>query len=201
MLDESRELNLDSEFDYDRSKAEGEKMVISAAGSGIEVIVLNPTAIIGPYDHWPSLLGRAIINFYKGKIPALVEGGYDWVDVRDIVDAIIAAISGGRPGEKYMLSGHWKSMRELAATIEKCGGAKAPSFKVPFSVAMAGAGILNFFLQGKERLFTPVSLESLQNSHKNISHNKAAKELNYKPRPFDDTIADTIDWFRKNNFL
>ncbi len=201
VLDENRELNLDSIFDYDRSKAMGEKMVMEASGGELEIIVLNPTAVIGPFDHWPSLLGKAIINLYKGRIPALVEGGYDWVDVRDISEATLNAISIGRPGEKYMLSGHWKSLKELAGSIHKAGGKKPPSFKVPFSVAMAGAGLLNIFLQGKERLFTTVSLESLKNGHRNISHEKAERDLKFNPRTFDDTIADTLEWFRNNNYL
>ncbi len=200
-LDETRELNLESEFDYDRSKAMGEKMAMDAAGDKLEVIVLNPTAVIGPYDHWPSLLGRAIINLYKGRIPALVDGGYDWVDVRDISEATLKAVEDGKPGEKYMLSGYWRSLKDLAESIHQAGGSKAPSIKVPFSLAMAGAGLLNFFLQGKERLFTPVSLESLKNGHRNISHEKAKRELNFNPRPFEVTIADALEWFRKNNYL
>ena len=201
VLDETRSLNLDSDTDYDRSKAEGERMVMEVSGSGLPVTVLNPTAVIGPNDYIPSLLGRAIINLYQGKIPSLVNGGYDWVDVRDIAEATLAAIKSERRGEKYMLSGEWKSMRDLAGTIHRCGGAAVPRFTIPFPVAMAGASILNRMMTGRERLFTPVSLESLRISHRNISHNKAARELGYRPRPFDGTIADTIDWFKKNKLI
>jgi dihydroflavonol-4-reductase len=203
VLDETRQLNLDSPFDYDRSKAEGERLAMEAAGKDMSVIVLNPTAVIGPNDYRPSFLGRAILRFAQGRIPALVEGGYDWVDVRDVVGATLNAISSSTTGGKYMLSGLWKSMKELSGVINDCGGAKPPSFTVPFPLAMAGAGLLNLAStrKGEAQIFTPVSLVSLKHGHKHISHNKATMELGFSPRPFEETIADTLDWFRKNNYI
>jgi dihydroflavonol-4-reductase len=202
-LDESRELNLDSKFDYDRSKAESERLAMKAAEEGIGVTVLNPTAVIGPNDFRPSFLGRAIIGFAKGSIPALVAGGYDWVDVRDVVGATITILKSGSTNKKYMLSGHWRNIKELGQAVHRAGGAKPPRLTVPYSIALAGAGILNIISgdKGDEKLFTPVSLESLHNGHRNISHARASQDLGYNPRPFEDTISDTVSWFRENKYL
>jgi dihydroflavonol-4-reductase len=173
------------------------------AMKGLNVIVLNPTAVIGPNDYRPSLLGKAMIRFAQGRIPALVNGGYDWVDVRDIVNATLAALTQGEPGSKYMLSGHWKSMKELGEAIYHAGGAKPPVFMAPFSLALAGAGILNIMTSGRgeAKLFTPVSLVSLRHGHRNISHEKAGRQLGYHPRPFEETVADTVRWFKANNYF
>ena len=202
-LDETRELNHRSSFDYDLSKVKGEEMVLEASKNGLHTIILNPTAVLGPEDHKPSQLGRALVQYYKGNIPASLNGGYNFVDVRDVAEVTVQALDKGRSGERYILSGHWRSIPELSETIYKYGGSKPPKMIVPFWLARLGAGILNRFATGKdeERLFAPASLDTLENSHKNILNDKAKRELGYKPTDFDKTIKDTIEWFGMNNYL
>ena len=101
VLDESRPLVGDEAFAYDRSKADGERIVINAANDGLDAFVLSPTAIIGPMDFEPSLMGKAFLQLYHHQIPALVPGGYNWVDVRDVVNAAIQSIEKGKTGQKY----------------------------------------------------------------------------------------------------
>jgi len=203
VMDETRELNTQSPFDYDRSKVKGERMVLEASQNGLHSVILNPTAILGPEDYRPSQLGKAIIQYYKGKIPALLNGGYNFVDARDVADATVQAISRGRNGQRYIVSGNWESIRHLGETIHKFGGKKPPKLTVPFWLARFGAGILNYFSTGKddERLFAPASLDTLEHSHKNISHEKAKQDLEYRPLDFDQTIHDTIEWFKLNNYV
>ena len=201
IMDETRELNYGSQFDYDKSKVRGEEMMLDTARNGMHTVILNPTAIIGPNDSKPSQLGKAITQFYRGKIPALLNGGYNFVDVRDVVDATLQAIERGRRGERYIVSGYWQSIRGLAEAVHNNGGRKPPKLTVPFWMARLGAGVLNYFSTGKndERLFAPTSLDTLEHSHKNISHDKASRELGYRPRKFEQTIQDTVNWFRQNN--
>lgn len=203
VMDETRELNKKSRFDYDQSKVKGEEMVYAASQNGLHTVTLNPTAVLGPDDHKPSQLGRAIVQYYRGNIPATLDGGYNFVDVRDIADATIQAIRKGRSGHRYIISGNWKSIQELGQAIHRSGGRKPPMFKVPFWLARFGAGILNHFATGKdeERLFAPASLDTLENSHRNISYGKAYRELNYRPRDFEETIHDTIEWLKENDYL
>ena len=89
ILDETRPLVEDEALAYDRSKADGERIVMNAAKNGLDAFVLSPTAIVGPMDYEPSLTGKAFLQLYHHQIPALVPGGYNWVDVRDIVQAAI----------------------------------------------------------------------------------------------------------------
>jgi dihydroflavonol-4-reductase len=202
-MDETRELNHDSRFDYDLSKVAGEEMVLEASLNGLHTVILNPTAVLGPNDHKPSQLGRALIQYYKGNIPATLNGGYNFVDVRDVAEATLHAIEKGRNGHRYILSGNWKSILDLGATVHKFGGRKPPKFAVPFWLARLGADILNYFSSGKdeERLFAPASLDTLEHSHRNISHEKASEELEYQPRKFVETIRDTIEWFKSVKLL
>ena len=112
-LDETRPLIENSGLVYERTKAECEKWITEQNSDNFHVVVLNPTAVLGPNDFKPSFMGQFIIKLYKGTIPALVPGGYDWVDVRDVVDAAVNAIEKATPGERYILSGGWKSFREI----------------------------------------------------------------------------------------
>lgn len=202
-LDEIRELELRSGVSYNRSKALGQKIMMEGSSTETEVIVLNPTAILGPYDFQPSLLGNAVIRFFRGQNPSLIPGGYDWVDVRDICSAAINAINQGVPGECYLLSGGWKSLKEMADAVERLGGHKAPRLTLPWWLAHVGAAVLNLHatVTGGVPLYTSMSLDTLKESHRNISSAKAARDLDYRSRPFEETMADTIRWFLENKYI
>lgn len=202
-LDETRELALSSRISYDRSKAMGQKIMLEAASLHTEIVVLNPTAVIGPNDFKPSLLGNALIRFYKGQNPVLIPGGYNWVDVRDVCMAAINAIEFGISGSAYLLGARWQSLDTLAREIHELGGKKPPVIKAPFWAAQLGAPLINLqsVITGKTPLYTAVSLHTLKNSHKNISSAKAGAELRFNPRPFGKTLSDTLTWFRDNSYL
>jgi len=106
-LNESREYVNMSEMVYENSKTESEKIVMNAAKKGLHSVILIPTAIVGPNDFRPSLFGKALIRIYKNQFPMLVPGGYNIVDVRDVVNGAILASKKGRSGESYILSGKW----------------------------------------------------------------------------------------------
>lgn len=202
-LNETRPLALDSTTAYEHSKAQSQQMMKDASLHGPEIVILNPTSIIGPNDFKPSLVGSALIRFYKGQNPCLIPGGYDWVDVRDVCKAAINAISKGSPGECYLLSGSWRDLRTMAGEIEKLGGHKAPSIRLPMWIAFFGAFFLNLHarLRRTVPLYTSVSLLTLKNSHRNISCQKAKSVLDYDPRSFEETIHDTIKWFNENKYI
>ncbi len=202
-LDETRSLNMNSPFDYDKSKAISENMVLGSNNEKFETVILNPTSVVGPFDYKPSLMGRAIIQLYNGKIPALLDGGYDWVDVRDVVNSTLASIPQSLSGEKFILSGKWQSIAELGEAVAENGGRPCPKMKVPFWMAYLGAYIQSIIpvIRKEKQLFTAASLDTLKNGHKNISSGKAAKMLGHQPRPIRKTVADTVQWFKENNMM
>jgi dihydroflavonol-4-reductase len=203
LLDENRPLVGEEAFAYDRSKADGERIVMDAARNGLDAFVLSPTAIIGPMDFEPSLMGKAFLQLYHGQIPALVPGGYNWVDVRDIVETSIRAIDKARKGEKYLLAGHFHSLPEVAAMIQKHTGKKIVSAVMPFWLAWTGLPFITLYsrISGRVPLYTRESLKIISTASKYISHEKAAAELGYAPRPMDKTVLDTMNWFAQNGYL
>lgn len=188
---------------YDRSKAAGERAVREGIEQGLDAIILNPTAVLGPYDYQPSFLGEGLLSMAKGKLPALIEGGFDWVDVRDVVSAAIRAEKDAPLGAKYLLSGQWASVKELAALTQSIWGTPAPRLTVPAWVARTGAPAMTLYnqLTGNRQLYSSVSIKALCESNKNISHERASRELAYQPRPLRDTLVDTFRWFQAAGML
>ena len=202
ILDENRSKVEAKEIIYEYSKAEGEREVMKAVSEGLNVVILNPTAVIGPLDYRGSLLGQALLKIYKNKLPFLVSGGYNWVDVRDVVEASLQAIESGRNGENYILSGKYCSLRDLSVMISEISGCKIPMI-VPVALAQLACPFFKIYssISNKEPLYTYQSLNILANSPAKISNAKAVKELGYKPRPLEQTLRDTFDWYKEENFI
>jgi dihydroflavonol-4-reductase len=132
-----------------------------------------------------------------GGMRFLVPGGCDWVDVRDVVEAAWNARLKGRRGERYVLSGHWSSMRDLAATVDRVSGIQRRRIVVPLWLAGAGIRLCRLLLRAIRRS-TSYSAEALQilQGPRLISHDKATRELAHAPRPLEHTVRDTIQWYR-----
>jgi dihydroflavonol-4-reductase len=201
VIDESRPLarNQPHTLIYDRTKAEGERQVMAAVARGLDAVIVNPSSVIGPFDFAPSAMGEALIEIFHGRFPALVGGaGFDWVDVRDVVASALQAENRGRKGEHYLLTGHWLSFVELAQLWGRVSGAKIPRLVAPMWLARAGAPFVAGWsrLRGQRPLFTSDSLRVLRN-HRRISHARADAELGHNPRPLEETLRDTYQWFQQ----
>lgn len=202
-LDESRAYIQNTKLIYERSKADSEKLVIEAARNGLNAIVLNPTAVIGPFDFHGSYLGQALIKIYQNKLPMLVPGGYDWVDVRDIVDAAIATLEKGRSGERFILSGNYLSLKEFSTLIGKIANKKTPQFIAPLILAKIGLPFIHLYskMTNQHPLYTSESLHILKNSNRFISNEKAKLVLGYSTRPLAESLHDTFEWYKQNGII
>jgi len=203
IMDESLGFDQNNPYgEYDRSKAAASLEVQNAVDSGLDAVIVCPTGVIGPHDYRGSEMGEVIRSASEARTMFYVEGAYDFVDVRDVADGMIAAQTRGRRGESYILSGQKLSVRYLLETVREVTGKAFSSIKIPISLAEMAARFTPWYYartKAKPR-FTPYSLEVLQ-SNANISHAKAARELGYKPRPMIETISDTVRWFIENTRL
>ena len=185
---------------YALSKAIAEAEVKRASADGLDAVILNPTAIIGPNDTKPSLLGRAIMSFARGSIPFLIDGGFDWVDVRDVAGSAVQAADRGVSGTRYILGGRWASMAELASLACEAVGRRPPRIMVPLALAQAWAPISSAWCRvaGRQPLFTGYTLSVLR-GNRNTSHDRAARDLGHDPRDLRVTVRDTCAWFNSQN--
>jgi dihydroflavonol-4-reductase len=196
-IDESTPLAAEGDVPpYSFSKAEGEREVQKGIDKGLDAVVLNPTAILGPHDYAPSHQGEVLLALARGTLPALVEGGFDWVDARDVAKGALAAAMWGTAGERYILSGHWVSVRKLARLVCSITSARPPRVVCPMWLAQMAAPLFTALaeLLGKRPLFTWVALDALS-SNRHISGAKAAAALSYAARPLRATLVDTLQWF------
>jgi dihydroflavonol-4-reductase len=187
---------------YGWTKAESERLVLQAASDGLDAVILTPTAIVGPFDYKPSYMGRSLLDLYHSRLPALVLGGFNWVDVRDVVEATLAARDRGRAGERYILSGTWRSLPEMAALVKEISGRDGSRPVLPVWIARAAARIAGGLpgLSSKYPAFTLDALIAI-GKHRKVSCEKARRELGYAPRPLEVTLRDTFGWFAEQGYL
>jgi dihydroflavonol-4-reductase len=187
---------------YDLSKSEGQREVRKSIADGLDAVIVNPTGVLGPYDYQPSFFGAALLMMANGQMPALINGGFDWVDARDVAQGAILAEQKAPAGAEYLLSGHWVSMQGIGDIMKEISDASIPGFVCPMPAARFSAPFATAYSRmfKKPPIFTSVSLNALR-SNRNVSHEKATRELGYQPRPFKETLTDTMKWFEQNGNL
>ncbi len=184
---------------YDRSKAQASLAVEEAVRQGLDAVIACPTGVIGPYDFRLSEMGRLILDAMRYPLHFQLPGGYDFVDVRDVAHGLLLAAERGRPGERYILGGQRISMRAIVDTVRRVRGMRALQVPIPLWLARLAARLaLPFYrLTRLPPRLTPYALETVL-SNADIRHDKARRELGYRPRPLSRSIADSVAWFRAN---
>ncbi|MBK8565090.1 MAG: NAD-dependent epimerase/dehydratase family protein [Saprospiraceae bacterium] len=167
-FDETRPYKQATDYAYDYSKAQGEQIMLRNTGKGKpEVVVLRPSCIIGPFDFKPSEIGKALLELEKSKIPALPEGGYDFVDIQDVANSVLNAMERGRSGEVYLLTGKYYSMKEFAAVVAKVLGRRPIKWIIPYRLLKTLLPLIAWLgkVSNSPPLFTLESLDALKNGH------------------------------------
>jgi dihydroflavonol-4-reductase len=181
---------------YDRSKADGERRVRVLLGRGLDAVIVHPTSVIGPYDYEPSLMGGVFLRLYRRRLPGLVAGGFDFVDVRDVAAGLVAAAERGRSGESYLLGGRFTTVRELAEVAAEITGSRPPRFTFPMRLARIGAPFLGLWarMTGGRAIYTGESLGILEGAPE-VDTTKAEHDLGFTARPIEETVRDLYEWF------
>ncbi len=188
--------------EYNRTKAMASLAVKEGVREGLDAVIVCPTAVIGPYDFKISNLGSLVIEYCSKRQKIIIDGAYDFVDVRDVAVGHILAAEKGKTGETYILSGQRLTIPGLMSMLEDLTGIPAPKHKLPQWLAYAVAFITPVYykLSGNKPVFTTYSIKTVK-SNSFISHKKASEELGYSTRPIRETIEDNIKWFKENNYF
>lgn len=180
---------------YGLSKADGQRAVVRACGLGLDAVIVNPTGILGPQDVRPSRMGRVLRSIFRSRLPLIVGGGFNWVDVRDVVTGALAAERHGVAGESYILAGTWVSFRELAAEAAQIACARPPYGAVQVELARVMAPPAEL-LQRALRIdptFTTAAVRALT-QYRFVDDSCARQTLNYRSRALHETLSDTWRW-------
>ncbi|HWR53290.1 MAG TPA: hopanoid-associated sugar epimerase [Bryobacteraceae bacterium] len=186
---------------YKRSKFLAEQAALEYAAAGFPVVIVNPTAPVGDHDRKPTPTGKIILDFIQRNMPAYIETGLNFVDVRDVAEGHVAAGERGRTGERYILGCENLTLEGLFAHLEKPSGVPAPSRKIPYALAMA-AGVVSTgiaSITGREPK-APIDAVRMARKKMWVSQQKAVRELDWHPGPVDDALRRAIAWFRANGY-
>ena len=184
---------------YDRSKAQASLLVQDAVRQGLDARIVCPTGVIGPYDFRRSEMGELILSWMQSRVNVLVDGGFDFVDVRDVAQGEILARDNGKSGETYILGGERIELTALHKLVQKVLGRKTRpiTFPLPIALLITPIAELYYKITKTKPRFTRYSLETVD-SNSDISSAKAETELGYHPRTLAQSISDTVRWWWDN---
>ena len=189
---------------YKRSKFLAEQAVRElVAGSGLPVVIVNPSAPVGPADARPTPTGRVVLEAARGRIPAFVDTGLNLVHVDDVADGHLLAFEHGRIGERYILGGDNLSLREMLAEIARLVDRKPPRLQLPpralLPVAFLAEAIARLGIGGEPL----VTADGVRMARKPMyfTSAKAERELGYRSRPAAEGLRDAIHWYRSCGYL
>lgn len=186
---------------YGKSKAMATQIVLDHKDSGMEVVIVHPSGVIGPADYKLSNVSQIFIDFLLGRLTAYLKGGYNFVDVRDVARGIRLAAEKGRSGECYILSGSEITVKELLDEISLISGRKKIRTKLSywFILAMSYFAEAYYKIAKSKPLFTHYSIVVL-NSNYHFSNEKAKSELGFTTRDLKESIRDAME-FAIENYL
>ncbi len=189
---------------YKLSKWKAEVVARELAAQGAPVVIVNPSAPVGPRDVKPTPTGQVIVDFLNRAMPAYLDTGLNWVHVRDVATGHILAAEKGRAGERYILGhehGNW-TMKEALDLLAEITGVPAPSFRVPYWVALSAARVNEVFanLTGKPPK-APVAGVRMAKYKMFFHPAKAVRELGLPQTPPRKALSDAVEWFRKNGYV
>jgi len=188
---------------YKLSKFQAERVARDWAAKGAPVVIVNPSAPIGPRDVKPTPTGKIIVDFLNGALPAFLDTGLNWVHVRDVAVGHILAAERGRVGERYILGnadGNW-TLQEALQRLERLTGVKAPRLKVPYWVAAAAAHV-DEAVSGLTGKAPKAPLAGVRMAKYKMFFNpaKAIRELGMPQTSPEEALKDAVAWFRAHRY-
>lgn len=189
---------------YERSKSLVEHECWRAAAKGQEVIVATCCAVIGGADFFPSRLGRTLCDYTNGKLRAYIDGGFEFVAARDIVQGHLLCMQHGRSGEKYIFSTEFKTISEILDLYEEVTGIPRPGRQIPSPVMLAFSEVASFYLSRYHpdfnQRFTPGAIRLLK-LRRHASLDKARQELGYQPSSIREAVQDAYAFHYNRNAI
>jgi len=186
--------------DYEASKMDAERLALEYVDQhGMEVVTVNPTRVFGPGPLTEgNSLAKIIEDYDRGRAPFLLNGGRNtgnYVYVDDVVNGLLLAMEKGRPGERYLIGGHNKTLGEFFDAIDDVSGKRHRRLTIRGPMALSVAYIMQWRAQllGAHPPITPPWVRTFLADWA-YSNQKAVDELGYRPIPFKESLRETYDW-------
>ena len=188
---------------YDLSKADAQRIVLEYCDKGLNASIIHPSGIFGPNDFKPSLFGQEFINIANGKRPYSINVGYDYVDVRDLCKTSVDCIDKGEIKQNYIVGGNYMDFVYMSEVMSEILNKKLIRSTLPFGfiyMSLPGSYISSL-VKKTPRAITMDSIHTIKVQNKNIPSSLSKEKLNHNPRPVEETIQDTIEFFQKRGLI
>lgn len=192
---------LSATFAYADSKHRAEASVRDMVARGLPAVIVNPAVVLGAGDHYLNA-GSMVIEYGKGRIPAVPPGGICVADVDAVTHGHLAAAARGRVGERYILGGENLSFMQVAATIADVAGTRRPRLVVPAALLGLVAPLVDLWNRASRRP-PQISAEQVRLSRVNFffDSSKAVRELGYPLLPFRGAVEQAFAWYRAHGYM
>ena len=184
---------------YKRSKFLAEQAVLEVARQGFPVVLVHPSAPVGPWDSRPTPTGQMIVDFLKGRMPAYLETGLNLVHVRDVAQGHLLAEEKGRGGEKYILGNQNLSLSEIFQVLANITGLSAPRVRLPYRPILALSYLDEFWATyvSHKPPRMPVAAVKMAKKFMYFDSGKAVRELGLPQTPVRQALEDAVAWFQE----
>ena len=188
---------------YKRSKFLAEEAVRRLVGEErLPIVIVNPSAPIGPRDIKPTPTGKMILDSAAGRMPAYVDTGLNVAHVDDVAEGHLLALEKGVVGERYILGGENMTLRDILGVVCSHVGRRPPRVRLPHDLILP----LAYCAEAVARITAkepPFTVDGIRMAKKRMffSCEKAKKSLGYAPGPAAGAISDAIDWFRAHRYF
>ncbi len=183
---------------YAKTKAIASQAVMDAADRGLEACMIHPSGIFGPGDWAVGHFAQLSVDYAKGRMPAGVQGGYSFCDVRDVARAAISALTKGERGEGYIVASYYVTVRQIFDALHAQLGGRPVRLMLPLWLARLALPIfwLYYRLSGKRQVVTSYALYTL-GANGDFDNSKARRQLGFDPRSFEESMRDSVAWLRE----
>ena len=202
--DESTPLKRDAlHGHYKQSKFDAEREAMRLASEGVPVVVVNPTAPVGPWDVKPTPTGKIILDFMRRRIPAYLATGMNLVDVADVSAGHILALERGETGKRYILGNRNVTLKEMFTMLSRITGLPAPKWRLPYWLVVGAGYAEQAVSAGLLRREPLIPVEGVLASRKPawVSSERAISELGLPQSPVEGALERAAEWFAANGYL
>ena len=190
---------------YMRSKLDGEWLAREYhQAHGLPAIILRPGAYYGPWGHYA--FNRLFFEdpFIKG-LPVQIHGGRHFtfpIYLPDLAAVIHIALSQGRPGAIYNVSGPSLTHREINATISQITGIYPHWINVPAPAILLFARLWTALSNlTRHEPYYPINMAPYVFYDWVVDSSEAARDLSFRPTPFEIGARATVEWYESIGML
>lgn len=200
---EESSYNFEGDNPYHESKRAAEALALAASDEQMEVVIANPTVVVGPYDVLPSTMGELLLFVVKGLAVAYPSGGFNVVNAMDVAEGLQKVMQKGKPKERYLLGGENLTFRQFLTLCAEEAGVAPPRLPMPKQISKAAGHVgdrLGFLSPELFKFLNTPFLQALDVPAYQSS-GKAMRELGYRVHPIRLGIREALRWFQEQGLV